>query len=84
MIIMPLFCDQHDNAQRLSETNFAITLPPYDFSDEQLIESIDRLLYDDELNQRLQRASQRILNTDKYEQLCDKIEEILAKHDNDE
>uniref|UniRef100_A0A6P6XZ04 UDP-glucuronosyltransferase 1-1-like n=1 Tax=Dermatophagoides pteronyssinus TaxID=6956 RepID=A0A6P6XZ04_DERPT len=77
MIIMPLFADQHDNAQRLSEKNLAIKLPPYDFTDEQMIESIDRLLYDKELNQRLLRASKRILQTDKHEIVCDMIEKIL-------
>nr|XP_046909101.1 UDP-glycosyltransferase UGT4-like [Dermatophagoides farinae] len=83
MIIMPLFCDQHDNAQRLSEKKLAIKIPPYDFTDEQLIESIDRLIYDDELNSRLKQASQRILSIDKHEQVCDKIEDIMAKYDND-
>nr|XP_027198080.1 uncharacterized protein LOC113792389 [Dermatophagoides pteronyssinus] len=82
MIIMSLFCDQHDNALRLSETNWAIKIPPYDFTDEQMIKSIDHLLYDEELNQRLKQASQRILQTDKHEQMCEKIEKILAKFDN--
>ena len=78
MIIMPLFCDQHDNAQRLSEKKLAIKIPPYEFTDEQLIESIDRLIYDDELNARLKRASQRILSIDKHEIACDLIDKILA------
>ena len=79
MIIMSLFVDQHDNAQRLSETNWAIKIPPYDFTDEQLIVSIDRLIYDDELNARLKRASQRILSIDKHEIACDLIEKIFFK-----
>ncbi|XP_046909104.2 uncharacterized protein LOC124490619 [Dermatophagoides farinae] len=77
MIIMPLFCDQLDNAQRLSEKKLAIKIQPYNFTDEQLIESIDRLIYDDELNSRLKRASQRILSIDKHEIACDLIEKIL-------
>ena len=79
MIVMPMFVDQHDNAQRLSEKKLAIKIDPYDFNDEQLIKAIDQILNDEQLKRRLLSASNRIQNSPRHEQLCDKIEEILSK-----
>src|ERR1700693_2510869 len=36
MILLPLFWDQHDNAQRVDETGFGIRLNTYTFSDEDM------------------------------------------------
>jgi MGT family glycosyltransferase len=44
MIVLPLFWDQHDNAQRVAECGFGVRLPTYEFEDEQLHEALDRLL----------------------------------------
>jgi MGT family glycosyltransferase len=44
MIVLPLFWDQHDNAQRMAECGFGVRLPTYEFEDTQLHEAIDRLL----------------------------------------
>jgi UDP:flavonoid glycosyltransferase YjiC (YdhE family) len=43
MIVLPLFWDQYDNAQRVDETGFGIRLPTYAFEDEGLREAIQRL-----------------------------------------
>jgi MGT family glycosyltransferase len=44
MIVLPLFWDQHDNAQRVAESGLGVRLPTYEFEDAQLHEAIDRLL----------------------------------------
>jgi MGT family glycosyltransferase len=44
MIILPLFWDQYDNAQRVAECGFGVRLETYEFEAEQLHEAIDRLL----------------------------------------
>jgi UDP:flavonoid glycosyltransferase YjiC (YdhE family) len=44
MVVLPLFWDQHDNAQRVAECGFGVRLPTYEFEDAQLHEAIDRLL----------------------------------------
>jgi UDP:flavonoid glycosyltransferase YjiC (YdhE family) len=44
MVVLPLFWDQHDNAQRVAECGFGVRLPSYEFEDAQLHEAIDRLL----------------------------------------
>ena len=49
MVVLPIFWDQHDNAQRIDETGFGIRLPTYSFGDGDLPAAIDRLLADREL-----------------------------------
>jgi MGT family glycosyltransferase len=44
MIVLPLFWDQYDNAQRVAECGFGVRLPTYEFETAQLHEAIDRLL----------------------------------------
>jgi len=44
MIVLPLFWDQHDNAQRLEEVGFGLRLPTYEFEDAELHGAIDQLL----------------------------------------
>ena len=46
MIVLPLFWDQVDNAQRVDETGFGRRLSTYDFRDEELTDAIDELLDD--------------------------------------
>jgi UDP:flavonoid glycosyltransferase YjiC (YdhE family) len=58
MIVLPLFWDQYDNAQRVAECGFGVRLPTYEFEDEQLHEAIDRLLSAE--NPRLRDASARL------------------------
>jgi MGT family glycosyltransferase len=58
MIGLPLFWDQYDNAQRLDETGFGARLPTYDWTEEQLVGTVERLLADDALRARM-RASAR-------------------------
>ncbi|MFL5920752.1 MAG: glycosyltransferase [Gaiellaceae bacterium] len=59
MIVLPLFWDQHDNAQRMAECGFGVRLPTYEFEDEQLHEAIDRLLAGP--HPSLDEASRRLL-----------------------
>ncbi|MEV5399249.1 hypothetical protein ACWDU9_09855 [Streptomyces cellulosae] len=49
MILLPLFRDRHDNAQRTAELGYGVRLDPYRFTDAQLHGVIDRLLGDTDL-----------------------------------
>jgi MGT family glycosyltransferase len=60
MVVLPIFWDQHDNAQRVDETGFGVRLPTYEFEPEQLSSAIDRLLADAALAERLASASSRL------------------------
>jgi MGT family glycosyltransferase len=53
MILLPLFWDQYDNAQRVHETGFGVRLPTYTFADEQLTGAVDQLLADTALRARI-------------------------------
>jgi UDP:flavonoid glycosyltransferase YjiC (YdhE family) len=60
MIVLPLFWDQVDNAQRVEETGFGRRLATYDFRDEELTDAIDELLADRALHGRLEAVSARL------------------------
>jgi UDP:flavonoid glycosyltransferase YjiC (YdhE family) len=60
MVVLPLFWDQVDNAQRVHETGFGVRLPAYAFEDQQLTGAIDRLLADRALRTRMAAAAARI------------------------
>jgi MGT family glycosyltransferase len=60
MIVLPLFWDQVDNAQRIDETGFGVRLAAYDFEDSELTGAVDRLLADSVLHDRLSAISKRL------------------------
>jgi UDP:flavonoid glycosyltransferase YjiC (YdhE family) len=76
MVVLPLFWDQVDNAQRVDELRLGVRLPAYDFEDEELTGAIDRLLADDALRTRLQRMSTRIKSNPGTIKAADLIERL--------
>jgi MGT family glycosyltransferase len=60
MVVLPVFWDQHDNAQRVDETGFGVRLPTYSFDDRELEGAIDSLLHDSQLQKRLGEVSSRL------------------------
>ena len=77
MVVMPLFFDQYDNAQRLEEKLFGAQVNPYNFEDEELIDSINKLLENKQMYEKLEKISNRIKASSKHQELCDKIEQLL-------
>ena len=78
LIVLPNFGDQFDNAQRIEEVKLGIRLN-YDFLDNELIDAIEKLLYDKELHSRLEAISNRLKASDKHSILADKIETMFRK-----
>jgi MGT family glycosyltransferase len=60
MILLPLFWDQHDNAQRMDELGLGVRVAPYEVEPGELVGAIDRLLADDALRSKLSRSSRRL------------------------
>ncbi len=60
MVLLPLFWDQYDNAQRVSETGYGIRLATYEFDEPELSAAIDRLASDAALAGRLAAISARL------------------------
>lgn len=80
MIVLPLFWDQYDNAQRVDETGFGVRLGTYSFGDSELTDAIERLLSDVALKQRLVAASARVQKSDGIKVGADVIEAVARKH----
>jgi UDP:flavonoid glycosyltransferase YjiC (YdhE family) len=59
-IVLPLFWDQYDNAQRIDECGYGIRLSTYEFTDDELHSAIERLADDHDLAARLAAASIRL------------------------
>jgi MGT family glycosyltransferase len=53
MVLLPLFWDQYDNAQRVHELGYGVRLATYSFTDRELLDAVDRLLADTALRDRM-------------------------------
>jgi len=60
MVVLPLFWDQHDNAQRMQELGLGRRLDTYEHEPAELIEAIETLLADRMLPGRLSGISARL------------------------
>ncbi len=78
MIVLPLFWDQVDNAQRVDETGFGRRLSTYGFRDEELTDAIDELLADAALAARLRAMSARIKASNGTVRAADLIERLAV------
>ena len=60
MVVLPLFWDQYDNAQRMDELGLGVRLAPYEVEGDELRGAIHRLLGDEALALRLGAISARL------------------------
>jgi MGT family glycosyltransferase len=74
MVVLPLFWDQYDNAQRMHELDLGIRLDTYRFTDTQMHGALDRLLSDDRLHARLAAAAATIQGRNGVRTAADLIE----------
>jgi MGT family glycosyltransferase len=77
MVVLPVFWDQHDNAQRVHETRYGIRLDTYGHAPEELRGAVDRLLADDALRARLDAMSRRLQTVSGTAVAADAIERVL-------
>jgi MGT family glycosyltransferase len=75
MVVLPLFWDQYDNAQRVDELGFGVRLPTYAFADDQLRDAVDRVLRPD-LRDRLGAVGRSIQSRDGVRAGADVIERV--------
>jgi MGT family glycosyltransferase len=78
MVVLPLFWDQVDNAQRVEETGFGRRLSTHGFKDRQLTGAISALLKDRPLAARLATMSERIKASSGTVRAADLIERVAA------
>ncbi len=60
MVLLPLFWDQYDNAQRMEDLGLGVRLPTYAWEPADLTGAIDRMLADADAADRLRAISARV------------------------
>jgi MGT family glycosyltransferase len=78
MLVLPIFWDQHDNAQRVHETGYGMRLPTYAFEEEQLVAALDRLLAADGIRSRAAAAGERLRRASGTEVAAALVERVAA------
>ena len=77
-IVLPLFWDQYDNAQRMQELGLGIRLDTYRFTDAEMHDALGRLLRDSGLHQRLAGAAATIQQRDGIRKAANLIEQAAV------
>ena len=78
MVVLPLFWDQVDNAQRVDETGYGKRLATYDFADDELPAAIDALLADTAMRSRMAGIARRMQSTAGTVRAADLIEHLAV------
>ena len=73
MIVLPLFWDQYDNAQRVDETGCGVRLATYEFSAGEMSAALDTVLSDQALRARVEVAGERVRSSDGLRRAADLI-----------
>ena len=80
MVVLPLFWDQYDNAQRVHELGYGVRLPTYSFTDGELTGAVDRLLADGDLRERMASIGAGIRARDGLRKGAEIIERVGLEH----
>jgi MGT family glycosyltransferase len=80
MVVLPLFWDQYDNAQRIHELGFGTRLATYTCTPEQLNGAVDALLADTHLRTSMAALGERIRARDGLTRGADVIESVGLTH----
>lgn len=76
MILLPLFWDQYDNAQRMDELGFGKRLATYAFTEDEMNAALDDLLHDADLRARMAAMGEAIRTRDGLVAGADVIERV--------
>ncbi len=80
MVLLPLFWDQYDNAQRMDELGFGRRLRTYEFTADELTGAVDGLLADRQLRSRMEAMGAAIRGRRGKERAADVIEDVARQH----
>ncbi len=78
MLALPIFWDQHDNAQRVHETGYGLRLPTYELERDQLLDALDTVLHSAQLRQRAAAAGERLRTRPGTLAAADLIERVAS------
>ena len=80
LIVLPLFWDQYENAQRIDELGFGVRLDTYRFADDELTGAVERLLADTALRDRLAKQGAAIRARNGLRAGAEAIEQVGVQH----
>ena len=80
MILLPLFWDQYDNAQRMHELGFGVRLATYAFTDEEMHKALESLLNDEALAKKMRENAAQIQSRDGLGVASALIEKVALAH----
>jgi UDP:flavonoid glycosyltransferase YjiC (YdhE family) len=81
MLVLPLFWDQHDNAQRIDELDFGHRLSPYGFSGAEFLAALDDVLTDEARRSRMAAMAQRLQANPGPLKAADLIERLAVEQE---
>ena len=81
-LIMPYVWDGHDNATRVQETNHGLSLHRYNWTDEQMESSLQRLLDDLTIRDTLKKSSEHMQRQDGPAKAARILNQILEQSSN--
>ncbi|RWS05205.1 glycosyl transferase-like protein [Dinothrombium tinctorium] len=76
MIVLPVFGDQHDNAQRAVEAKIGFKFNPFSVTENELLNAIDDLLNDNEISERVRKISKHMRESNALNDVVERIEQI--------
>ena len=79
MVVLPLFWDQYDNAERVHELGYGVRLDTYGHQPDEFHGAIDTLLGDEILRERLRRVSARLQKVPGTAKAATLIERVAVK-----
>ncbi|XP_054152579.1 NDP-glycosyltransferase YjiC-like [Oppia nitens] len=82
MIVMPLFGDQYDNAQRVHELGYGKRLDTYNCTEWELLSAIDTIVSDNSLTEKLKQIAKRIQSDNSLAKLPQIIENLVNNNNN--
>ena len=77
MVVLPLFWDQYDNAQRVDEMGFGRRLDTYNSTPEEIRAAVSELLADDDLRSTMRAVSKQVAMSLGQVRAADVIEELV-------
>jgi UDP:flavonoid glycosyltransferase YjiC (YdhE family) len=79
MVVLPLFWDQYDNAQRIAETGLGVRLDTYGHEPAELLQAVDRLLAEQALAERLRALSGELQAAPGTVRAADLVEQLAQR-----
>lgn len=80
LIVLPVFADQFDGAQRIQDCELGIRLNPFECSEEELLEAVNFQLNNHELAKRMKSISERLKSIKYHEIAADKLENLIRSY----